>query len=54
MYKAPYKLVLNDDYVEYRFITDAAQAWANEANAKIFDANGVEVETEDIKDILGW
>jgi len=54
MYNSPYKLVLNNDYIEYKFIVEAAQAWADETNAKIFDANGIEVEEEDIKSILCW
>ncbi len=54
MYNSPYKLVLNNDYIEYRFIVEAAQAWADEQNAKIIDANGIEVEQEDIFDVLNW
>lgn len=54
MYTSPYKLYIDNNYIEYKFIADAAQAWADETNAKIIDANGVEVETEDIKDILNW
>jgi len=54
MYNSPYKLYIDNDYIEYKFITDAAQAWADEPNAKIFDANGIEVEQEDIESVLCW
>ncbi len=54
MYSAPYKLYIDNNFIEYKFIADAAQAWADEPNAKLFDANNIEIEEEDIKSILCW
>lgn len=50
MFKGPFTIGSNT----YNFISDAAQAWADEPSATILDAEGEEIPEDVIKDILCW
>ena len=50
MYKAPYCVGENI----YMFISDAAQAWADDPSIVILDAEGEEIPEDIIRDLLCW
>ncbi len=59
MYRSPYTVFLSGidneyDYIKVNYIKEAAQLWADEMDAVIIDDNGVRVDVEDIKAVLGW
>lgn len=59
MYKSPYTIFfegLDNPYnnLKVNYIKDAAELWADERDAVIIDDNGVRLDVEDIKAILGW
>lgn len=50
MYQSPYYV----GEIEFSYISDAAQYWADYPNAVVTDSNGDEVPPEDLESILGW
>lgn len=50
MYQSPYYV----GEIEFSYISDAAQYWADCPDAIVTDSNGDEVPPEDLESILGW
>ena len=50
MYQSPYYV----GEIEFSYISDAAQYWADCPDAIVTDANDDEVPPEDLESILGW
>ena len=55
MYYAPFTVVEGNNEYKFSHIRDVANYWADSNNQMtIFDAYGVEIPEEDLKDILSW
>lgn len=54
MYYAPFTMFTADDEFHFEHIGTAAQRWADEEDAHVFDANGAEVLPEDLEAVLCW
>lgn len=54
MYTAPFMVLVNGEPTWYEFSSDAAQRWADENDARVFDARNVEIPAEDLEALLLW
>ena len=53
MYYAPYTVVFaNGTQREFDYISTAAQVWADEEDATVRDANGIEIPACDLYELL--
>lgn len=54
MYTAPFMVLVNGEPTWYEHSSDAAQHWADEMDARVFDSRNVEIPAEDLEALLLW
>ena len=54
MYSGPFMVLVGDEPTWFDHASDAAQRWADENDARVFDACNVEIPVEDLEALLLW
>lgn len=52
MFQAPFMLLVNGEATWFDHARDAAQHWADELDAQVFDANNIEIPAFILEDLL--